>query len=142
MGFKIFIDTDVIIDFLIDRQPHAEASSKILNLSDKGIIQLYTSALCINNIHYVIKKVVGEKKARSIIHELLALISVIEVDETDLKNALDSSFSDFEDAIQYSTAQKIKGLKAILTRNTKDYKKSKIAIFTPETLIKTIEIDL
>jgi len=139
MGFKVFIDTDVIIDFLIDRQPHAVASSRIFDLYDKEIITIFASSLCINNVHYIVKKVIGDKKAREIINDLLDLMTVIEVSEKDLRNAIQSNFKDFEDAIQYTIAQKVSGIKAIVTRNTKDYKNSKIAIFTPDTLIKTIE---
>lgn len=139
MGLKVFVDTDVIIDFLIDRQPHAVASSKIFVLCDKRLLTIFASSLCINNVHYIIKKVTGDKKAREIINDLLDLMTVIEVSEKDLRNAVQSDFKDFEDAIQYSAAQKVNEIKAIVTRNTKDYKKSKIPIFTPDTLIAVIE---
>ena len=139
MALKVFVDSDVIIDFLIDRQPHAVASSKIFDLCDKRLITIFASSLCINNVHYIVKKVVGDKKAREIINDLLDLMTVIEVSAKDLRNAVQSDFIDFEDAIQYSTAQRVSEIKAIVTRNIKDYKKSKIAVFTPDTLITIIE---
>jgi len=139
MGFKIFVDSDVIIDLLIDRQPHAVSSSKIFDLCDKNLISIFTSSLCINNIHYVVKKVMGDKKAREVISELLDLIDVLDVSVGDLQSALKSDFKDFEDAIQHSVALKEKGVKSIITRNTKDYKNSKIAIFTPDTFMKMME---
>lgn len=139
MGFKIFVDSDVIIDFLIDRQPHVVSSSKIFDLCDKSLISIFTSSLCINNVHYVVKKIIGDRKAREVISELLDLIDVLDVSVDDLQSALKSDFKDFEDAIQHSVALKEKGLKSIVTRNTKDYKNSKIAIFTPDTFIKMIE---
>ena len=139
MEFKIFVDSDVIIDFLIDRQPHVVSSSKIFDLCDKSLISIFTSSLCINNVHYVVKKIIGNKKAREVISELLDLIDVLDVSVDDLQSALKSDFKDFEDAIQHSVALKEKGLKSIVTRNTKDYKNSKIAIFTPDTFIKMLE---
>lgn len=139
MGFKIFVDTDVIIYFLIDRQPHVVSSSKIFDLCDKNLISIFASALCINNVHYIIKKIVGDKRARGIINELLDLIAILDVSEEDLRNAVKSDFTDFEYAIQHSVALKHKGIKSIVTRNTKDYKNSKIAIFAPDTFIKMVE---
>lgn len=141
MGLKVFIDTDVIIDFLIDRQPHGMASSRIFDLCDKGLITIYTSSLCISNVHYIVKKFIGDKKAREMINDLLDLMTIIEVSEQDLRNAAQSDFKDFEDAIQHSAAQKVGEIKAIVTRNTKDYRKSKIAIFSPDTLLTLIEND-
>ena len=139
MAFKVFVDTDVIIDFLIDRQPHAASSSKIFDFCEKRLLTVCTSALCINNVHYIIRKVVGEKNARRVIDELLDLIEVLDVSKDDLRNALKSYFKDFEDAIQHAVAIKENGLKSIITRNTKDYKKSKISVFTPDIFIKVME---
>jgi predicted nucleic acid-binding protein len=58
---KVFVDTDVILDFLTDRQPFAIAASKVYNLADKKKIQIYTSSLSINNVHFIVIKVLGEK---------------------------------------------------------------------------------
>jgi len=104
MGFKIFVDTDVIIDFLIDRQPHAISSSQIFELQENKIVELFTSSLSINNVHYIIKRVTGDKKARKIILDLLQFIEVLDVTKIDITNGLKSDFKDFEDAVQYSVA--------------------------------------
>lgn len=101
MAFKVFLDTDVIIDFLIDRQPHTNAATLIFELCENGIIEIYTSSLCVINVHYVIKRVIGEKKAREVIHELLYLFEVLEVSKDHLISALKSDFKDFEDALQH-----------------------------------------
>ncbi len=139
MGFRIFVDTDVIIDFLIDRQPHAVSSSKIFELCEIGIFDICTSSLCVNNVHYIIKKVIGDVKAREVISELLDIIEVLGVTKVDILNALKSSFKDFEDAIQHSVAVNENSIKSIITRNTKDYKRSKISVFSPDIFIKMIK---
>ena len=139
MGFKIFVDTDVIIDFLIDRQPHAVSSSKIFDLCENSIVEIFTSALCLNNVHYIIKRVIGDAKAREVISELLEFVEVIGVTKGDIINALKSDFKDFEDAIQHSVAIHENGIKSIITRNTKNFRKSKISIFSPDIFIKMIE---
>ena len=139
MSFRIFVDTDIIIDFLIDRQPHAVSSSKIFDLCENEIVEIYTSSLCLNNVHYIIKKVIGDAKARVIISELLELIEVLGVTKVDILNALKSDFKDFEDAIQHSVAVNENNIKSIITRNTKDYKRSKISVFSPNAFIIMIK---
>ena len=139
MGLKIFVDTDVIIDFLIDRHPHSFPASHIFDLGDRNSITIFTSSLCISNVHYIVKKIMGDKKARAVIGELLNFISILDVTEDDIRNAIKSDFKDFEDAIQHSVATKQKGLKSIVTRNTKDFKKYKVAVFTPDSFIKMLQ---
>lgn len=141
MAFKVFIDSDVIIDFLLDREPHAEASTKILELGNKQIITIYTSTLCLNNVHYIIRRFLSEKKSREVLSELMAIINTVEVTEGDLRNSLTSDFKDFEDGVQHQVALKIEGIKAILTRNLKDFKKSKVAVFSPDAFIRIFDID-
>jgi predicted nucleic acid-binding protein len=139
---KVFIDTDVIIDFLIDRQPHANHSSKIFDLADRGKVEIYISALSVNNVHYVTRKILGSKKAKTVISELLKFVKTQGVGENDILEALTDDIKDFEDAIQHSSATRIEGIKAIITRNTKDYKNSRLAVFTPETYLKSKTDDL
>ena len=139
MAYKVFLDTDVIIDFLIDRQPHAVASSKIFGFSEKGSLAISTSSLCICNVHYIIRKLVGDLKARNIITKLLELIEVVGVTKNNILDALTSDFKDFEEAVQYSVALNEIGLKSIITRNTKDYSSSEISVLSPDVFISIFE---
>jgi len=139
MALKVFVDTDVIIDFLIDRQPHATASSEVFELAEKRAIEIYTSTLCLNNVHYVIRKVVGEDRAREVITELLELIEVLDVSKNDILNALKSDFKYFEDAVQHSVAFNSKEIKSIITRNTKDFRASKLSVFPPDLFVQMIQ---
>jgi predicted nucleic acid-binding protein len=139
MALKVFVDSDVIIDFLIDRQPHAVSSSQLFNLGDSGLIELHTSALSINNVHYIIRRVLGTNKSKEIILELLELLEVLDVTKTDITSSLKSDISDFEDAIQHSVAIKVDEINSIVTRNIKDYKRSKISVFSPDAFLKLIK---
>lgn len=141
MNSKIFIDTDVIIDVLIDRQPHAKAATQIFDLAERKKLDLYTSSLCLNNVHYITKKILGDKRARVVIGDLIEIINVLSVSKSDILNAVNSNFRDFEDAIQHSVALTDNNIKSILTRNIKDYTKAKIAVFTPEMLIQILKKD-
>lgn len=136
MKFKAFIDTDVIIDFLIDRQLHSTSASLIFDLADKKKIILCASSLCINNVHYICRKIIGDRKTRDVIYELLSIIEVLSVSSQDISNALKSDFKDFEDAIQHSVVVSDKMVRSIVTRNIKDYKHSAIAVFNPDTFMK------
>jgi predicted nucleic acid-binding protein len=137
MASKIFIDSDVVIDFFTDREPFANPASEIFELNERGELELYISAVSINNIYYIIRKYLDHKKAIQIIEELTEMTQITGTTRTEIIQALKNDFKDFEDSIQYSTALTIDGIEAIITRNTKDYEKSEIAVFTPENYLKS-----
>ena len=136
MMFKLFIDSDVVIDFITDREPHANPASELFELSEKGIVGLYISAVSINNIYYIVRKFLGHKKSIEVIEDLAEMTEIIGTTKNEITLALKNDFKDFEDSIQYSSALTIKGLDAIITRNIKDYRTSKIAVMTPLTFLK------
>lgn len=128
---KVFLDTNVIIDFLAKRKPFDEAAAEIFSLADLGKIKIYISAISVNNVYYILKKPNGHKKTLSLINDILLLAELVDLNSMVIKEAKDSSFADFEDAIQYYSALKIKEAGAIITRDKRDFKKSKIAVLTP-----------
>jgi len=138
MGSKIFVDSDVIIDFFTDREPFANPASKIFELNELGIIQIYISAVSLNNIYYIVRNFLGHKDTIKIVEELVEITEIIGTTKKEIVQALKNDFKDYEDSVQYSSALNIKGLEAIVTRNTKDYIKAKLPIFTSESYIKTM----
>jgi predicted nucleic acid-binding protein len=139
MVFKLFIDSDVVIDFFTDREPHANPASELFELNEKGNVILYLSAVSINNIYYIIRKFLGHKKTLEVVETLTEMTEVIGTTKKEILQALKNNFSDYEDSIQYSSALTIKGLDAIITRNIKDYKNSDIAVMTPLSFLKMKE---
>ncbi len=139
MAFKLFIDSDVVIDFFTDREPFANAASELFELNDKKSITLYMSAVNINNIYYIVRKFLGHEKTLEIIESLMEMTEIIGTTKKEIVQALKNDFKDFEDSIQYSSALTIYGLDAIITRNIKDYRKSKIAVMTPLNFLKMKE---
>ena len=127
MKSKVFIDSDVIIDFFTDREPFANPASRVFELNELGIIKLYVSAVSVNNIYYIIRKYLGHNMALQIIEDLIEIAEIVGTTKKEIIQALKNDFKDFEDSIQYSSALTIDGIDAIITRNTKDYEKSKIA---------------
>ena len=135
----IFIDTDVIIDFITDRQPFSGEAASLFNSIDNGKVKGYTSALSYSNLYYVLSKYAPHKKVIALLNELSELVGILKVDDSIVKAALASDFKDFEDAIQYYTALGNKRINVIITRNVKDYKKSSLPVMTPGTYLKTYE---
>jgi len=138
MASKIFVDSDVIIDFFTDREPFANPASSIFELNELGVIQIYISAVSLNNIYYIVRKFLGHKDTIKIIEELVDITEIIGTTKKEIIQALKNDFKDYEDSVQYSSALNVKGLEAIVTRNTKDYVNTKLPIFTSEGYIKAI----
>lgn len=131
---KIFLDTNVVLDFILKRKGFAKEAAMIFDLSEKKKIQLSLSSLSINNIDYIISKIESKKKSRQIILKLLALVEVLSVGQSTIEKAVLSEFKDFEDAMQNFCAEEGK-LNHIITRNLKDFKKSKLSIQTPKEFL-------
>lgn len=136
MVSKLFIDSDVVIDFFTDREPHANPASELFDLNEKGEIQLYLSAVSINNIYYIVRRYLGHKKTLEVVEDLTNMTEIIGTTKKEIIQALKNNFKDYEDSVQYSSALTIKGIEAIITRNVKDYSNSKIAVLTPLNYIK------
>ena len=133
------LDTNVIIDLLIDRKPFSLMAAKLFDYSEKGKIKLYITAVSYNNTYYIIKKMTSHKETIRILKDLEAITETIATSKDAIKNALDSEFKDFEDAIQYYSAKGNKKLDAIVTRNVSDFKLSKISVLTPDEAVGIVE---
>ena len=136
---NVFIDTDVIVDFLTDRKPFSLESAKIFSLIDQKKIKGCVSSLSFSNLYYVLRKFGTHKKVISSLQDLSELVDILKVDSDIVKSALTSDFKDFEDSIQYFAAQEHKNVDCIITRNIKDYKDSSLPVMTPETFHVTFE---
>jgi len=128
----LFIDTDVIIDFLIDRKPFSREAAIIFSLIEQKKIKGYVSSLTFSNLYYVLRKFESHNNVISKLEKLSKLLNILKVDEQMIKDSISSGFSDFEDSIQYFCALEYKKIDVIITRNTKDYKHSDLPVMTPE----------
>lgn len=135
----LFLDTNVVLDFLTDRQPFSNLAGKLFDYSLKGEVKLYLSAVSYSNIYYVVKKVSSHKEAIRILNKLEEMAEIIDTTTSIIKNALGSEFKIFEDAIQYFSAKLNSNINGIVIRNGGYFKHSSISIFTPEKAIKFVE---
>jgi predicted nucleic acid-binding protein len=133
----LFIDTDVIIDFLIDRKPFSREAAIIFTLIEQKKLKGSSSSLTFSNLYYVLRKVESHNKVISKLDSLSKIIGILKVEELTIKSALASGFPDFEDSIQYFSAIDSKRIDVIITRNIKDFKKSEIPVMTPGDFLKT-----
>lgn len=136
---KLLIDTNVILDVLLNRTPHYEYSSKVLKLAARDDIELYVSASAITDIFYIANRALKNANIiKKMITKLLDVASVVAVTDSEIRAALESDeWSDFEDAVQYAVAS-LSGMDEIVTRNIDDYKLSKIPVSTPEQIINKL----
>lgn len=138
---KVLIDTDVILDFFFDRKPYSEFATEILNLCEGNEIKGFTTPVIICNVYYLLRKSAKHEIIIEKIKQLLNIINITKMDKEVVLGALNSNFKDFEDALQNFSSIENGEIKIILTRNIKDYKKSDLAVLTPETYCKGRALD-
>lgn len=137
---KVLIDTDVILDFLFDRKPFSEDAAQILSWCENGKIQGFVTSIMLSNIYYLLRKTAKHEKVIENLKMLLNIVDVITTNKDAVLGALHSEFKDFEDALQNFSAQNSNEIKVIITRNSKDYKTSNLAVMEPETYINLVKI--
>jgi predicted nucleic acid-binding protein len=135
---NILIDSDIILDSLLDRQPFSADSSKVLALCENKNINGFVTGIMIANIYYLLKKEHSSQLILEAIKRLLIFLDVLVINKNIILEAIDSNFSDFEDALQNYSAESYDSITTIITRNIKDYKKSNLSILTPEMFLKTL----
>lgn len=133
------IDTNVVIDFLIDRRPFSMDAAKLFDLSERSQVRLYLTAVSYNNIYYIVKKHSTHSSTIRTMRQLESMTETIETNVGVIRDALNSEFKDFEDAVQYYSAATVKKIDSIVTRNVSDFKHSKISVLTPDEALILIQ---
>jgi len=134
---SVLIDSDVILDAFFDRKPFSEFAINILSMCEKGNISGFLTPVIFSNVYYLLRQTAKHEKVIKKLKQLLQITEVLQMDRKVIENALNSGFKNFEDGLQNYSAVNNGNIDLILTRNLKDYKKSELAIFTPETYIKS-----
>ncbi len=133
----VLLDTNIIVDVALERQPHFEASQQVLLLVEQGQIEGYISASTFGDLYYIIRRSRGREWTTDFINWLVTYCQIATVNQAVIRMALTSNFRDFEDAIQYATAV-INQLDAIVTRNPQDFLVTTPRIMTPNQLIQEL----
>lgn len=131
---QVLFDSDVLIDVLAQRQPFVTASAQALNRVTQPQVQGYVSGHAVTNIFYILRRQVGGETARELLSRLLQHLQVASVTDEVIRAALQSSITDFEDAVTSEVANAI-GVEVIVTRNTSDFASSSIPAVLPEEFL-------
>ena len=134
---KILLDTNIVLDVLMDRLPHSEAATELFSRVEDGTVIGYLCGTTITTVFYLAAKTVGTPRAQEEIRKLLQLFEVAPVNRHVLESALALDFNDFEDAVIHEAACHV-GADAIVTRNQKDFKKSRLPVHSAEEMAKIL----
>ncbi len=134
---KILLDNDVILDYVLERQPFHKQAEEIFMLNAKKEITVFVSGITPVNVFYTGRKLKGKEFTFKAVRRLLLLVEVCRIDKKVLQNAFTLNFTDFEDAVQCASAM-AENLDAIVTRNTKDYKNSSVKIYSPREFLQVL----
>ncbi len=126
---KLFIDSDVLLDLLLERKPFDRITQLLLEECRRQQLNIYTSVLIIANIHYVISKRFDKNIAKNQLKLLTRLIKILPLESDEITKALNSEYPDFEDTVQFYIAQKHQ-CDLIISRNIKHYKKFDVPVLT------------
>ena len=135
---RIFLDTNIVIDFLGERKDFYEFAAKIMTLADHKKIKIFTSPSSINNTYYLLSKYENAKIALDKIRKFKVLCSISIMDDEVVEKAINSDFKDFEDAMQYFSAL-ASDCDLIVTRNEKDFKNAMIPVMNGESYLQTLK---
>lgn len=129
------VDTNIIIDMLLDRE-HADAACAVIDKAEQGEIVVYLSALSYTNIYYSLRKYLSHEERVNSLILLQEVIKTLSVDSDVIADALRSDWKDFEDAVQYFSAKSNKDIVGIITRNEKDFVNSELPVLSPYSFMR------
>jgi len=132
---NILVDTNVVLDILLNRQPWYKNSALIFGLSQQNIIKSYVSASSITDIFYITQKEQSKIAAKEALKRILQVFYPATVTDRNIYQALKLEWEDFEDSLQYLVGEDL-SVDYIVTRNVKDFALSSIETVTPEQFIQ------
>lgn len=134
MAFSVFLDTNIFLDHLLDRDVH---SSTLLKGCEDGLVHGYASSASFYTLSYVIRKSISVSETKKLLGDYLRFISVLPTHKHELRTSLDASFNDLEDAFQYFTALQEEKLDFFVTNNLKDFQKvsQQLPVINPKKFV-------
>lgn len=135
---NVFLDTNVVIDFMGEREGFFADASAIFSMIADGTIKASTSALTIVNCAYILKKAFNSDLMLDKVEALCQLLEVTPIDKAQLQGAARMRPHDFEDAVQYLSALPARP-DLIITRDGKGYREFDIPVMTPAEFVKKVK---
>lgn len=132
---KVFLDTNILLDYILDRGPASVHTEHVFDLCVRGEIECSVAAHSIVNIFYILRKYYSVQARKTILDSLCDLCYIESIDEASIKIVLAGKHKDIEDHLQMLCAEK-SGAECIITRDIKGFKESPVRIISPERFLK------
>jgi len=132
------IDTNVIVDVLVKREPHFADSSRVLDRAERGDFTAWLCATTITTVFYLVRRHLGSAETIERLEDLTAICSTAAVNRAVIDSALRSPIADFEDAVLNHAALTV-GADCIVTRNVTDFRHSSLLVYTPDQFLAALE---
>ena len=137
MSKRVYLDTNVMLDLLGEREPFYNSIAQIATLADQKKLQIVVSPISFATVNYFLSKFEGISAAKDKLRKFKVLSEISIIDETIIEKGLNSNFEDFEDSLQYFCAVDAE-CTVILTRNAKDFKHALLPVMSAEEFINSI----
>ena len=133
---KVLLDTNIVLDIALKRDPFYDESFHIFSLINKKKIKAYITTTSITDIYYIVKKKLNHNLSIQFIEDLISVVSLINVTEKTILSAIETKNNDFEDAIQFLAAHE-NSLNLIITRDKKGFLNSELKVLNPTEFLNT-----
>ncbi|MEA3450724.1 MAG: PIN domain-containing protein [Bacteroidota bacterium] len=134
---KVYFDTNILLDFVLKRKKFNAIAAKLIDLVVEEQIIGFINGASIVSIHYILSKNRNKTLALEFVNDIMDIFEIARLDKDIIQSALNSNFSDFEDALHEFSAIDA-GVEIIVTRNIKDFTTYRLQVYKPEQLIKYI----
>jgi predicted nucleic acid-binding protein len=134
----VLIDTNVILDVILKREPWAAEGALVLDAVARGFARGFVAGHAITTLHYIVERESGRTAATTGVSDLLQLLTVVPLDGADFQRALALGLRDYEDAVQVAAALKV-GVDYLVTRNARDYRGAPVAVRSPGEVLATVK---
>lgn len=135
---RVLFDSDVILDVFLQREPYFRTSALAIDRVGQDQVEGYVAGHAVTNLFYLLRRQLGSDRAREILRTLMSKMQVASVTDGVIREALESSFSDFEDAVTHAAAQAM-SVEIIVTRNVRDFRLGTIPAVLPEVFLVDID---
>ena len=134
-----FIDTNVLLDFLLRRDGFGPDALGLFAAGDSGQARLYASSLSFSHIYYALRKTSPAAERLAALTDLAASIEIISIGRSVIEAALALGFADFEDGLQYCAARTVPAIEAIVTRDPKGFAAGTLPVLTPPEALARLD---
>lgn len=135
---KVLLDTDVILDVLLQREPHVAQCAAVWAAIEEGYAEGAVAAHAITTIHYIVGRSVGANRASEIVMLILKVLSIAGVSSSVISTSVRLDWPDFQDAITASAALEA-GCDLIVTRDIAGFSRSPIKAMTPRAALAAMK---